>query len=115
MKPSWRQAGHDRRERGYVIALARVVGDAVSPGGAAAGAAVHEHQALARAVLGPLRPHERTAVGRPVAGDIVNVPGPQALRAVIAITPVRQRYHLGTAVLAGEALILGSPADGSAS
>jgi hypothetical protein len=40
---------------------------------------------------------------------------PQASRAMIAITPVGQRRNVGTAVLTVEALILGSPADGSAS
>jgi hypothetical protein len=106
---------HHASDRVDVIVLDGVSGNPVGAQDAAPGAAVNDHQALARAGVNPLGPHRRAAAGRPVAGNDVDVPGPQAARTVVAVTPVRQRHHLGAAGRAREALILGSPADGSAS
>jgi hypothetical protein len=74
-----------------------------------------DHQPLARAVLDAIGPHQLAAVGGAVAGDHVNMHRPQAAGAVIAVTAVCERYYRGTASLARKALILDSPADGSAS
>jgi hypothetical protein len=106
---------HERDDRVDVVALHWVVGDAVGTDEAAGDAAVDEHEPLAPAVLDPLREHQAAAGRGPVAGVDVDVLGAQARRAVVAVAPVAKRYDARTAVLAGEALVLGSPADGSAS
>jgi hypothetical protein len=76
---------------------------------------VNHHEPSAAAVLDAFGAHQ-TATGRgPVAGFDVDVIGAQARRAVGAVAPVAQRCDARAAVLACEALVLGGPADGSAS
>lgn len=89
--------------------------DAIGPHDTAAHAPVHDDHALPGAMLDPLRLHQAAAGRCPVAGVDVEVPGPQALGAVVPVAPVRERNDRRTAVSAGKALILGSPIDGSAS
>jgi hypothetical protein len=96
------------------IALDGVVGDAVGPHESARGAAMDDHDSFAAAVLDLYRPHQTSASCGAIAGFDVDVLGPQASRAVVAVAPVGQR-HDRAAVLTYEALILGVPADGSAS
>ena len=107
--------GHQRDDRVDVVALHRVVGDPVGAGKAAADAPVDQHEPLAAAVLDAVGAHHAPAGRGPVAGVDVDVLGAQARRAVVAVAPVAQRCHARTAVLACKALVLGGPADGSAS
>jgi hypothetical protein len=76
---------------------------------------MHDHQALSRPVLKMLGPHRAAAVGRPVAWCHVDVHRPQAPRAVITVAAIGDRPYCDAATRAGEFLILGGPADGSAS
>jgi hypothetical protein len=107
--------GHQRDDRVDVIALYWVVGDPVRTDEAADHAPVDQHKPLAAAVLGTLGAHQAAAGRGPVARADIDVLGAQARRAVVAVAPVAERRDARTAVLACEALVLGGPADGSAS
>jgi hypothetical protein len=107
--------GYQGRDRVDVVTLDRVVCNAVSPDEAALDAPVDHRQALAAAMVDPLRLHQSAAVRRAIAGLDVEMPRPQARGAVVAITAVGQRQYRDAAPCTAEALILGSPADGSAS
>lgn len=74
-----------------------------------------DHEAFSATLLNTLRAHESAAGRGPVAGLDVDVLGPQACRAVVAVAAVAQRRDLPTTSLAGKALILNDPSDGSAS
>jgi hypothetical protein len=76
---------------------------------------VNDHQPFARPLVHSVRAHQTMAIRSSIAWPDVDVHRPQAQRAMIAVTAVGQRRHHGTAVRADKALILGSPADGSAS
>jgi hypothetical protein len=76
---------------------------------------VDQHETFAAAVLDALGSHHAVAGRGPVTGVDVDVLGAQARRAVVAVAPVAERGDARTAVLACEALVLGGPADGSAS
>ena len=65
---------------------------------AARRAAVHHLPALARLLHQPDRLHGRPALARPVAGQVVDVQRPQAVRAVVAVVPVGVRRHRARAV-----------------
>jgi hypothetical protein len=95
--------------------MRRVIGDAIGLPGTAAQAAVHDYQPLARAVLEVIGPHEPVATGRTISRSDIDVLRPQARRTVVAVAAVGERRDRVAAVLAREALILGGPADGSAS
>jgi hypothetical protein len=107
--------GHQRGDRVDVVALHWVGGDPVRTGEAADHAPVDQHEPLAAAVLDTLGAHQAAAGRGPVAGTDIDVLGAQARRAVVAVAPVAERCDARTAVLAREALVLGGPADGSAS
>ncbi len=107
--------GHQRDDRVDVVALHWVVGDPVGTDEAADDAPVDQHEPFAAAVLDALGAHHAAAGRGPVAGVDVDVLGAQARRAVVAVAPVAERCDARTAVLACEALVLGGPADGSAS
>jgi len=107
--------GYQRDDRVDVVALHWVVGDPVRTGEAAGHAPVDQHEPFAAAVLDTHGPHQAAAGRGPVAGADIDVLGAQARRAVVAVTPVAERCDPRTAVLACEALVLGGPADGSAS
>lgn len=98
-----------------VITLHRVVGDLVGPDESAGDAAVDEHETFATAMFDMLGTHHPLAGRGPVAGVDVEMLGAQARRAVVPIAPIAQRDNARPAVLAGEALVLGGSADGSAS
>lgn len=98
-----------------VITLHRVVGDLVGPDESAGDAAVDEHETFATAMFDMLGTHHPLACRGPVAGVDVEMLGAQARRAVVPIAPIAQRDNARPAVLAGEALVLGGSADGSAS
>lgn len=98
-----------------VVGLLAVARDPIRLDMAASIAAMDEHVALAGPVVECHRAHEASATGGPVAWLTVHVLGVQACRTVVAVASVGQRQHGGTAVLAGEALILGGSGDGRAS
>jgi hypothetical protein len=92
-----------------------LIGDAIGPAVAAAHAPMHDHQPLARAVLEVIGPHKPVTVRSAISRPDIDVLRPQARRTVIAVAAVGERHDRLAAVLAREALILDSPADGSAS
>jgi hypothetical protein len=98
-----------------VIALLRIVGDPVAPRETAGQTPVDDRESLAAALLHAFGPHESMTHGSPVTGLNVDVLGPQAHGTVVPVTAVGQRRDIRAAILASEALILGGPADGSAS
>nr|BFE30977.1 hypothetical protein GCM10010200_032280 [Actinomadura rugatobispora] len=93
----------------------RILGDPVGPDETADDALVDQDEPLTAAVLDTLGAHHSAAARSPVTGNDVDVLGPQARRAVVAVAPTAERYDARTAVLARETLVLGGPADGSAS
>ena len=76
---------------------------------------MNDHQPFAWPVVHSVRAHKAMAIRCTIPWPDIDVLGPQAQRTMIAVTAVGQRHHFSTAVLADKALILGSPADGSAS
>jgi hypothetical protein len=76
---------------------------------------VDDHESLTAALFHGFGSHESTAHGGAVAGLDVDVLGPQARGTVVPVTTVGQRRDIRAAILASEALVLGGPADGSAS
>ena len=90
-------------------------GDPVGLDPAASIAAMDQQLALTGPVVEFHRAHDATATGGPVTRLCVHMLGAQARRTVVAVASVAQRHHGGTAVLAGEALILGGSGDGRAS
>jgi hypothetical protein len=107
--------GHELDDSSGVAAVSHVQGEAVSAPETALDAAMDHHQPLARSLVDGLRPHQTRAARGAIAGCQVDVLGPQARRAVVSVIPVAQRRYLRTAVLTRKTLILGGPADGSAS
>jgi hypothetical protein len=107
--------GHQRDDRVDVVTLHWVVGDPVGTNEAAVDTPMYQHEPLAATVLDALGTHQAATAGGPVAGVNVDVLGVQARRAVVAVAPVAERHDPLTAVLADETLVLGGPADGSAS
>jgi len=107
--------GHQRGDRVDTVALHRVVGDPVRTDEAADDAPVDQHEPPAPAMLDALGAHQSAAGRGPVAGVDVDVLGAQARRTVVAVAAAAERCDARTAVLACEALVLGGPADGSAS
>src|SRR5205807_1498281 len=75
----------------------------------AGGAPVHHLPALAGFLDQPDRRHEGPAVGGAVAGQLVDVPRPEAERAVVAVVPVAAGRDVGGAVAADEAGVLRPP------
>jgi hypothetical protein len=98
-----------------VIALRGIVGDPVGPRETASHTPVDDHESLAAAPFHAFGPHESMAHGGPVAGLDVDVLGPQAHGTVVPIASVGKWRDIRAAILASEALVLGGPADGSAS
>jgi hypothetical protein len=106
---------HQGDNRVGVVAPNRVVGDPVGTDEAALYAPVNQDKPFAAAVLHALGEHDAAAGRGAVAGVDVDVLGVQARGAVVAIAPVAERWDARSAVLTREALVLGCPADGSAS
>ena len=107
--------GHHGDQRVDVVAFRGIVRDPVGPGQAAGDAPVDNCKALAAALLNAFGPHEPVAGRRPISGLDVDMLRPQACRAMVAIAAIAQRRNLRSAVLAGEALVLGGSGDRSAS
>ena len=101
-----RPDGQPKQDERVVVAGGPVQVDFV-----AAGAAVHEHPFPASAHRDADRFHERAAVGRPVAGCVVvDVPAPQAVRAVVPVRGARRLLgHVQPAVAATERSGLSAP------
>ena len=106
---------HQRDDRVDVVALDWIVGYPIGSGEAAYNALVEDYQAFARAGLDAFGPHHPSAPCRTVAGFDIHVLGPQASRAMVAVAPVAQRRHGCMAVFTRKSLVLGGPADDSAS
>jgi hypothetical protein len=97
-----------------VVTLPRIVGDTARTNETADDAPVDDDQPFAAPLFYAMGPHRSLAARRAVSGVDVDVLGPQARRAVVAVAPVGQRCHGGSTVFADEALVLGGSADGSA-
>jgi hypothetical protein len=106
---------HEICERANVIGLSGIAGDSIDAAESASQATVNDHQPFAGPVVHSLRPHQAEAVRCAIPGLEVDMLRPQAHRTMIAVTAVGQRCDRCAAVVADEALILGTPADGSAS
>ena len=72
---------HQRNHRVDVVALNRIVGDAIGPPKPARLALVDDHESLAAAAVHADRPHHAAAGRGPIAGPDVEVLGPQTHRA----------------------------------
>jgi hypothetical protein len=106
---------HEVGDRVDVIRLSCITRHAIGARESASQAAVNDHQSFAGPVVHALRTHQATAIRSAILWPDIDVLRPQARRAVIAVTAISQRRHYSAAVLADEGLILGRPADGSAS